>query len=183
MRDALYRDIRFTRTEQAIIEAIRVLLDQKDFHAITTNDICVQATVSRTTFYQHFEDKYDLVLAWIQTDIIPHSEIFTDETMELYFNRLLDSIQLHIRRLRHLIQHGSTRELESRIIAMISVKLQKYYENRVRQGARTETPCQMMAIFNCTGALYLIWWFIRSDFPYTREDVVNYVVKNIQAAR
>ncbi|MDD6864570.1 MAG: TetR/AcrR family transcriptional regulator [Lactobacillus sp.] len=33
---------------------------EKDFEKITIKDICTQAMIGKSTFYYHYEDKYDL---------------------------------------------------------------------------------------------------------------------------
>lgn len=47
--------------KRAIIEALDELLTDKSFDDVQVQDICEKAQVSRTTFYRHFRDKYDLV--------------------------------------------------------------------------------------------------------------------------
>lgn len=54
-------DPRMKRTRQLIQQAFRELQREKDFEAITVQDIAERATVNRATFYDHFEDKYALL--------------------------------------------------------------------------------------------------------------------------
>lgn len=54
-------DPRTKRTRQWIINAFGELLTEKTFDAITINDISERASVNRATFYNYFEDKYDLM--------------------------------------------------------------------------------------------------------------------------
>ena len=54
-------DPRVKRTRQLLEQALFDLLREKDFHAITVQDIAERATVNRATFYAHFTDKYDLM--------------------------------------------------------------------------------------------------------------------------
>lgn len=55
------KDIRFYRTKTRILSAMIELLKIKSFEQITVKDICAKASVSRSAFYLHFLDKYDLV--------------------------------------------------------------------------------------------------------------------------
>lgn len=48
------------RTKRILSAQLRQLLENKNFKKITVNDICQGAMVSRSTFYLHFEDKYQL---------------------------------------------------------------------------------------------------------------------------
>jgi AcrR family transcriptional regulator len=55
------KDIRFYRTKDRIITAMIELLKIKSFDQVTVKDICEKATISRSGFYLHYIDKYDLV--------------------------------------------------------------------------------------------------------------------------
>ena len=55
------KDIRYYRTKQRITEAMVRLLKEKNFEQITVKNICDYAEVSRSGFYLHYLDKYDLV--------------------------------------------------------------------------------------------------------------------------
>lgn len=54
-------DIRFYRTNQLITSAMIRLLKEKNFDQITVKNICEYAGISRSGFYLHYLDKYDLV--------------------------------------------------------------------------------------------------------------------------
>lgn len=51
----------FERTDRDITEAFLNILMEKSFDKITTQDIIKEAMVSRSTFYQHFPDKYAIL--------------------------------------------------------------------------------------------------------------------------
>lgn len=54
-------DLRYQRTKKAIIEALVHLLKKKNFEQISVQNICQEADISRSGFYLHYLDKYDLV--------------------------------------------------------------------------------------------------------------------------
>ncbi|GHU37605.1 hypothetical protein FACS1894105_10040 [Clostridia bacterium] len=68
-------DLRIIKTRKALLSALSSLLKQYKFSKITVHDICTEALVSRTAFYAHFKDKYDLLQKWL---IKTKSEIFID---------------------------------------------------------------------------------------------------------
>ncbi len=53
-------DLRVIKTKKHIEDALIDLLYQKDFHAITVQDILDTALINRSTFYKHYADKYAL---------------------------------------------------------------------------------------------------------------------------
>lgn len=55
------RDLRVRRTRLLLRNAFMELMTEKDFQSITVQDIADRAMVNRTTFYDHFVDKYALL--------------------------------------------------------------------------------------------------------------------------
>ncbi|PNZ69384.1 TetR/AcrR family transcriptional regulator [Staphylococcus croceilyticus] len=55
------QDLRVQKTRQAILTTFFELLQAKTFEQITIQDLCDKANVRRSTFYRHFNDKYDLL--------------------------------------------------------------------------------------------------------------------------
>lgn len=51
----------FLRTDKAITQALISLLKVKPFEKITIQDILDEVPVTRSTFYKHFHDKYEIV--------------------------------------------------------------------------------------------------------------------------
>lgn len=54
------KDIRFYRTKERIITVITEILKVKSFDQVTVKDIYKKAIISRSGFYLHYMDKYDL---------------------------------------------------------------------------------------------------------------------------
>lgn len=53
-------DLRVIKTRKNIETSFIYLLKQKDFYKITVQDILDTALINRSTFYKHYEDKYQL---------------------------------------------------------------------------------------------------------------------------
>lgn len=54
-------DLRVIKTRRAIENALILLLQEKSFEKITVQNILDTALVNRSTFYQHYTDKYTLL--------------------------------------------------------------------------------------------------------------------------
>jgi AcrR family transcriptional regulator len=54
-------DPRIRKTRQALFQALACLLQEKEFERITVSDIIREAHVTRKTFYNHYQDKIDMV--------------------------------------------------------------------------------------------------------------------------
>ncbi|WP_338450052.1 TetR/AcrR family transcriptional regulator C-terminal domain-containing protein [Niallia oryzisoli] len=59
-------DRRITRTRQLIYETFISFISEKEFTQISIKDITNGANISRSTFYAHYQDKYDLLDKTIQ---------------------------------------------------------------------------------------------------------------------
>ncbi len=77
-------DIRIFKTKQNIENAFVSLLNEKSCQSITVNDICKRALTSRSTFYLHYLDKYDLLKQLVDQQLSLFSEI-----VEKRFNGLI----------------------------------------------------------------------------------------------
>ena len=62
-------DLRFYKTDKMIKDAFLELINTMDFEKISVTNITQMAKISRSTFYLHYEDKYDL-LEQIEDEIL-----------------------------------------------------------------------------------------------------------------
>jgi AcrR family transcriptional regulator len=53
-------DLRIKRTRKFIREAFFELIREKGFDALTVGEITERSMINRSTFYRHYQDKYDL---------------------------------------------------------------------------------------------------------------------------
>lgn len=66
-------DPRVRRSRRALKEALLALLREKDFDAISVQDITGRAELNRATFYLHYQDKEEL-LTQTMTDVLDELE-------------------------------------------------------------------------------------------------------------
>ena len=65
-------DLRIKKTKRILFDALIRLMAKKNFEKIKVSDICEEALINRSTFYAHYEDKYDLLV-----------DLFEDQTTTL----------------------------------------------------------------------------------------------------
>ena len=82
------KDLRAKRTRRLSQETLLGLMREKNYGAITVQDIAERSTLHRTTFYAHFEDKYDLLdsvarerIQRALADAIPDNALLTRDTL------------------------------------------------------------------------------------------------------
>ncbi|WP_260608650.1 TetR/AcrR family transcriptional regulator [Enterococcus durans] len=87
------KDIRYYRTKKRMNDAMIELLKIKNFNQITVKDICEKATISRSGFYLHYMDKYDLVEKY-QLELMKQINRIIDE--ETKRNASMEEIMIKI---------------------------------------------------------------------------------------
>lgn len=120
------------RTHELIKENILIILTKKSISHITINDICDESSITRSTFYTHFKDKYH-VLESINEDICSQ----LDKHLSIRFNTadiesLLISMIDNINKSKFLImidiQEGSV-NLRRDIQETVQYSAHKYFES------------------------------------------------------
>ena len=77
-------------TKGVLANSVKELLKENLFTDIGVQDIVRYSRVSRTAFYNHFKDKYDLVCWIYRTDADQICKGFTGENWRKYHTRLLE---------------------------------------------------------------------------------------------
>lgn len=80
-------DLRKKRTRIAIFNSFQKQMEQKDFTDILVTDIVKEAMIHRNTFYQHYDDKYDLLNDFLES-ALTESEVTIDEFKEQPFTSI-----------------------------------------------------------------------------------------------
>ena len=80
-------DLRIRRTYKLLSESLLDLLSENKFEDISVTDICEKAMIHRTTFYKHFEDKYQLLKFCVKEFQINFSK---ENNFDYKFNNLTD---------------------------------------------------------------------------------------------
>ncbi|GIP29016.1 TetR/AcrR family transcriptional regulator [Paenibacillus sp. J23TS9] len=91
-------DPRVKRTRQLFVQAFNDLVRKKrNVYSISVHDITNQATVNRTTFYAHFQDKYDFLGYWMTDkfhmtlrDKLPVETRCTAENLRILIQTIFD---------------------------------------------------------------------------------------------
>ena len=55
------KDLRVVKTQNTLYTTLLELMKEKSFEEIKVSDICSHALINRSTFYAHYNDKYELL--------------------------------------------------------------------------------------------------------------------------
>lgn len=139
------------KAEQKIKDALYVILQTKRIDETNVSKICKNAKVSRTAFYAHFKDKFD-VAENIMRDIF----VYADES-PLYFSRFIKKCgelsTKHNAFFKNTIYHLSQNSLENAMATIIADRLiQILYDN----GWKREDDPFDLCFTACTAFAHLL---------------------------
>lgn len=88
------------RTLDAFSSTMFTLLSNKSFGKITVNELCQQSNYPRATFYNYFDDKYDLLnYCWYclsrQIHLEEYTELDPEESLYFFFDQMYDLAAAH----------------------------------------------------------------------------------------
>lgn len=153
-------DIRIIKTHQALISAMSKLLELRNFSQITVNDLCDEAQISRTTFYSHFNDKYDLLEYWFESvkPKITNKEVeYAD--LEKSVNNIINS---NLKIIRNLVENANCETyklLSDFMFSFLSVYLGK------DDNKNTDPEYMVLSKFCSGGMMNYLMWQIENKFP------------------
>lgn len=183
-------DLRIRRTYKLLSDSLMSLLREKSFEDIRISDICDKAMVHRTTFYKHFEDKYQL-LDFLLRDMI---EEFAKESLQTpandskqYYNNLFRLLLEHMCKNKKmytigLLNTGSAMKQLQKIV-LESIKYQ--LKNNEKSGIKFIVPINIIADFFSPALVYSAGEWLEEGMPISIEEMVKYcdtIVAALQTA-
>lgn len=93
-------DLRVKRTHKLLCNSLFELLQKKSFEEIKLNEICKRSMVHKTTFYNHFSDKYDLLkyaLTELQKELVDEINSNDKEDIIEYYCMIAKIYMKHIK--------------------------------------------------------------------------------------
>ena len=166
------QDRRITKTRKAIYQAFLQLLNQKDYEAITVQEIIDLADVGRSTFYSHYESK----------------ELLLDELCQKLFHHLFERAE-HLSPqdyLAHIFQHFKKnqdhvtslllskndyfirqlrKELEHDVYPMVADELIKAYPT---------LPHSYLKHLVVSHFIETLSWWLKKGKSYTEQEVIQF---------
>lgn len=167
-------ELHITKTHKYLIRALFQLLEKKSFDRITVKEICDIALVSRSGFYNHFEDKYHLLLFALEELKCELSAELDYNEQTLHLKNLLSYIQSHARLFKSLFNSETTLESRNMLNSVFTDELVEYLT--VKQTINKQNfpfSIDVMAIFITGGIIQVIQWWVLNDFAVSQERILE----------
>lgn len=174
-------DLRITKTKKLLYEALLKEMETKAFEDIKVNDLCTISMINRSTFYSHYNDKYDLFVDLLNTlkkelfDKLDENK-FIVSTKEYYMELirlLLDHLEEH-KKIYYSIILSNRNSLVVDIILDTTIKDINKRLN-ISNINRNSVPSDVIINFYL-GAVSMVGLnYLKSDNKYSKQDIINYL--------
>lgn len=179
--DEKKKDLRIVKTRKALYHAFEELMKSKSFEQIKVSDICNEALVNRSTFYDHYNDKYDLLEEYINS----LRDSFTLEiTKEDNIER--NTKKYYIEIIRLLLNHIEKKK-DTYVSIMInnrnSITNDIFYDilNRAiinqidGKVISSKIPNEIITRFYIGGVTNICFEWLMYGNKYSKDDIINYI--------
>ncbi|MCL1632756.1 TetR/AcrR family transcriptional regulator [Sporolactobacillus sp. CPB3-1] len=168
------------RTLDAFSKTMFSLLSEKSFEEIRINELCDISNFPRATFYNYFDDKYDLInYCWYVLSQEIHLDEFTtmnpDDLLTVYFDRIFDLLQKEKNLLNQIIRHNSlTGTLTNSFIYYLKKKMRSIFY-RCLKTHKSDVPIELMADHYSNTMLLILEWIFFKQNIITKEEAHHYL--------
>lgn len=172
-------DLRVVKTKKNLYQSLLLIMKDKPFEEIKVSDICEKALVNRSTFYNHFEDKYELLYSLIQdlkeslTNDLNQNENL-DNTKNYYMKMIelfLDHVDENIKIYSAIIRNNKN----SIVIDMISDTIETDIKSKLTNTLITTIPSDFISKFYIGAIINVGLEYLRNPKKYSKKDVLKYL--------
>lgn len=173
-------DLRVIKTKKILYETLIELMKTKTFEEIKVSDICTKALINRSTFYAHYDDKYELLLEFINS----LKEEFINELSKN--KNILNTREYYLEMIRLFLDHIENKKdiynaimINNRNSIMMDI-LSSVANNEVikkmeSSNISTKVPANIIAKFYLGGVLNLGIEWLRDTNKYSKEEIIKYL--------
>ena len=176
-------DLRIVKTKNAIYNALIDLLKDNLFEEIKVSDICKEALINRSTFYAHFEDKYDLVMSLIEDLRESLSKelntIADDLSVREYYLELIKAFLNHIEGKEDIYRSIMINNRNSIIMDMLYATISDDINKRI-DGFISGVPGNVVSSFYLGGVVNIGFEWLKNGKTYSKEEMLEYLNKLIK---
>ena len=174
-------DLRVIKTRKLIYQTLLDLMKEKTFEEIKVSDKCSKAMINRSTFYAHYEDKYELLVDFLSN----LKEEFAHELNESckenlsireYYIRLISLFLDHIDSKRDvynsiMVNNRSSIMMDILLSVVNDDILKRFKENDIN----LKVPTEVISKFYLGGVINIGMEWLSNSNKYTKEEILDYL--------
>lgn len=167
-------DRRVRRTRQQLGEALRQLITEKSFEAITIQDIADRADVNRATFYLHYGTKDELLVASLTeifdelvTQIEAQAEGKPPWESMVHAQVLFEHVDENFALYQAVLGQNGLGYVMHRILTYIAAHEEQELRDYLGNAAASPLPIPILARHVAGSIFSLASWWVENNRPYS----------------
>lgn len=179
-------DLRIVKTKKILFDTLLKLMKQKSFDKIKISDICDEALINRSTFYAHYEDKYELLDDLIEDlkqsllDDLDDNDnnVSTKEYIMKSLSTLIDHMDDKKDIYSAIILNNRNGFLDDFLIDVIERESAERLKNN-NEIKESGLPLDIIIKFYAGGLINMCMLWLTHKEKYTKEELIQYIDKLI----
>lgn len=174
-------DLRVIKTRKLIYQTLLDLMKEKTFEEIKVSDICSKAMINRSTFYAHYEDKYELLIDFLSNlkeEFARELNKSCKENLSIreYYIRLISLFLDHIDSKRDvynsiMVNNRSSIMMDILLSVVNDDILKRFKENDIN----LKVPTEVISKFYLGGVINIGMEWLSNSNKYTKEEILDYL--------
>lgn len=168
------------RTTNIIVGTFFMLLSKKSFEDITVREICRVSLIPHSTFYNYFDDKYDVFRwAFYKTfyEYYPEMDLVMNhyDNIDLAAERVCDFMDKHKGVLRKVAAHNPQNGALYQLIRETATEIGQILANNCTRNQNFDFPYEVLFGTYINGFLEMFNQTFYEGKTYSREQIRNYM--------
>lgn len=175
-------DLRVIKTKNNLYHGLLMMMKEKTFEEIKVSDICNIALTNRSTFYDHFSDKYELLdslIKELETALINKlKENNIIDNSKDYYIKMIDLLFDHINENKDIYSAILKKNNNSLLMDMIYETINRDVEKNLLKNnyaLTKEVPPEIISKFYVSAVINVCTEFIKYPYKYKKEDIIKFL--------
>lgn len=160
-------------TKQILVNALLDALTVKPFGKISVNELCKSSGISRSTFYLHFKDKYELLSFCLNEIYKELNLVMENRSPKDFLMVMLTQCQKNEQIFYNIFRYELNEELLDIFYQFFSKYLIQLLEEKRAKGVLLPGPVDSVAAFYIGGLTSMTLLWIKSNYKMPKETLVS----------
>ena len=172
-------DLRIIKTKASLYRGLMELMKEKTFEEIKVSEICSKSLINRSTFYDHFNDKYELLQSLIndlKKELVDSLSIdYKKSNIRDYYIEMLEIMLDHIDKNKEVYSaivkinsNSIARDmLGDTVLKMATKEIDEKYKNE------SDIPTRTIVLFYTTGIINIIYDSLNDISSFQKKQLLE----------
>ena len=179
-------DLRVVKTKKILFNSLLNLMKIKSFEKIKISDICEESLINRSTFYAHYDDKYELLIDLFEERKLSLLKVFEDNENKAfskeYLMELLSILIDHIEENKEIYSAILANNRNGILIDFLIDAIEKDVSERLKGNSEiknSDLPLDIIVKFYAGGLINIGIDCITRTKKYSKKELLLYIDKLI----